>query len=63
MHSKPILGGADIHLFGINPLSPHDALKHHFLSLKTDLIPTTKGFRTKIPMKLVYQYVVIFFNF
>ena len=22
----------------INPLSPHDALKHHFKSLKTDLI-------------------------
>ena len=25
--------------------------------------PTARGFRTKIPMKLVYQYVVIFFNF
>ena len=23
----------------INPLSPHDALKHHFTSLKTDLQP------------------------
>ena len=22
----------------INPLSPHDALKHHFTSLKTDLV-------------------------
>ena len=22
----------------INPLNPHDALKHHFISLKTDLI-------------------------
>ena len=22
----------------INPLSPHDALKHHFASMKTDLI-------------------------
>ena len=22
----------------VNPLSPHDALKHHFTSLKTDLI-------------------------
>ena len=22
----------------INPLSPHDALKHHFTSMKTDLI-------------------------
>ena len=25
--------------------------------------PTTKGFRLKIPMKLVYQYMVIFCNF
>ena len=25
-------------IFFINPLSPHDALKHHFTSLKTDLI-------------------------
>ena len=25
--------------------------------------PTTKGFRTKVSMKLVYQYVVIFFYF
>ena len=46
-----------------NSLSPHDALKHRFTSLKTYFFPTTKGFRTKISMKLVYQYVVIFFNF
>ena len=25
--------------------------------------PTIKGFRTKIPMQLVYQYMVIFFNY
>ena len=25
--------------------------------------PITKGFRTKIPMKLVYQYMAILFNF
>ena len=25
-------------IFHLNPLSPHDALKHHFTSLKTDLI-------------------------
>ena len=37
----------------LNPLSPHDALKHRLTSLITDLIP----------MKLVYQYTVIFFNF
>ena len=27
----------------INPSSPHDALKHHFTSLKTDLIPLQPG--------------------
>ena len=32
-----------IHIFKLieiifNPLGPHDALKHHFISLKTDLI-------------------------
>ena len=36
----------------INLLSPHDALKHHFTSLKTDNFPTTKGFRMNISMKL-----------
>ena len=30
------MGGADVWL--INPLSLHDALKHHFTSLETDLI-------------------------
>ena len=25
-------------VLSVNPLSPHDALKHHFTSLKTDLI-------------------------
>ena len=48
----------------VNPLSPHDALKHHFTSLKNSLnFPTTKGYRTKISMKLVYQYMAIFCNF
>ena len=27
-----------IFIGNINPLSPHEALKHHFTSLKTDLI-------------------------
>ena len=27
-----------------NPLSPHDALKHHFTSLKTDLFSYNQGF-------------------
>ena len=43
-----------------NPLSPHDALKHHFTSLKTDLIFPTTDFGMKISMKLVYQYMAIF---
>ena len=47
-----------------NPLSPHDALKHHFISLQTHFnFPKIKGFRTKISMKLVYQYMSILFNF
>ena len=27
----------------LNPLNPHDALKHHFTSLKTDLISLQPG--------------------
>ena len=47
-----------------NPLGPRDALKNHFTSLKTYLILdlTTKGLRWPIPMKLFYEYMVIFFN-
>ena len=48
----------------INPFSAHDALKHYFTSLKKTLnFPTTKGFGTKMSMKLVYQYMGIFFTF
>ena len=43
----------------INPLSPHDALKHHFTSLN---FLTTKGFRMQTSMKLACQYMVILFN-
>ena len=46
-----------------NPLSPHDALKHHITSLKILNFPTNKGFRMKISMKLAHQYIAIFFNF
>ena len=47
----------------VNPLSPHDALKHHFTSLKTDLIfLQLRSFRKK-SMKLFCQYMAIFFNF
>ena len=53
-----------IHCQQINPLSPHDALKHHFTSLKNRLnFPTTKAFRMNISMKLVYQCMVIFLIF
>ena len=46
------------------PLSPHDALKHNFTSLKNRLnFPTTKGCRLKISMKLFYQYMANFFYF
>ena len=48
--------------FKVNPLSPHDALKCH-LPEKRPNFPTTMGFRMKISMKLVYQYMTIFFNF
>ena len=40
----------------INPLSPHDALKNNFISLKRRIFPTTKGFRRDIYTKLDYQY-------
>ena len=47
----------------IYPLSLHNALQHHFTSLKRLNFPITKGFRTKISMKLFYQYMAIFINF
>ena len=48
----------------INPLSPHDALKHHFTSLKTHLISLQpRILKTKISMKPFYKYMAIFFNF
>ena len=48
----------------VNPLRPHDALKHHFKSLKTDLIFLKLGtFRMNISMKLIDQYLEIFSNF
>ena len=40
-----------------NPLSSHGALKHHFTSLKTDLIfLQLRDFRGKMSMKLFYRY-------
>ena len=47
-----------------NPLYHHNALKHHFRFLKTRLnFPRTMDFKMKNFMKLVYQYMTIFFNF
>ena len=48
-----------------NPLSPHDALKHHLNPCKLVNrlnFPTNEGFGMKISMKLACQYMVIFFN-
>ena len=43
--------------FRLNPLSPHDTLRHHFTSLKN------KDFRMKSSMKQVYRYMAIFLLF
>ena len=48
----------------INPLSPHDALKHHFTSLKIDLIfQQPRVLERTFPKKLVCQYMTISLNF
>ena len=48
----------------ITPLNPHDALKHHFTSLKTDFIwSKPRVLVRKFSMKLVYKYMVIIFIF
>ena len=50
----------------INPLSPHDALKHHFTSLKTDLIfQQLRVLERKFPKNWFANrvYMTIFFNF
>ena len=52
-----------VRFWRLNPLSPHDALKHHFTSLKTDSISLKiGGFWMKITIKLVYYCMGIFFN-
>ena len=49
-----------------NPLSPHDALKHHFTSLKTDLIVQQQRdleqnfHETNLP---IHRYMAIFCHF
>ena len=49
---------------GILTLEPSRCIKASFYIPENRLnFPTTKGFRTRISMKLVYQYMEIFFNF
>ena len=66
LYSMAMLG-LNVSIIYMNPLSPHNAIKHHFTSMKTQFISLqltmTKGFRRKISTKLVYQYMAIFFNF
>ena len=46
------------------PLSPHDALKHHFTSMKTDLIfLQLRSFRRQKSMQLLIKYMPSFFIF
>ena len=57
-----------LHVFSGLFLGPHIALtmQASFYIAENRLrtnFPTIKGFRTKIPMKLVYQYMAIFFTF
>ena len=46
-----------------NPLNPHDALKHHFTSLKTDFIFLQQMAWNENFHGNGYQYMAIFFNF
>ena len=46
------------------PFKPSRCIKAAFYIPENRLnFPTTKGFKMKISMELVYQYMVIFFNF
>ena len=48
----------------VQPFKPSRCIKASFYILENRLtFSTIKGFRTKIFMKLVYQYMAIFFNF
>ena len=49
--------------FYTNPLSPHDVLKHHFTSLNRLNFLQPRVLEKNISMKLVYQYMAIFFTF
>ena len=58
-----------IHIFKLieiifNPFKPSRCIKASFYITENRLnFPTTRGFRMKISMKLVYQYMAVFFNF
>ena len=46
------------------PFKPSRCIKASFYIPENTIdFPTTRGFRRKITMKLVYQYMVIFFTF
>ena len=48
----------------LKPFKTSRCIKASFhISENTIYSPTTKGFRREISMKLVYQYMAIFFNF
>ena len=48
----------------VKPFKPSRCIKASFyISENRTNFPTTKGFKTKILMKLVNQYMAIFFNF
>ena len=61
--------GCYITLFSQNYVTKLEQLNHFADNLRSWYmvvqlnLPTTKGFRLKISMKLVYQYMVIFFKF
>ena len=43
----------------VEGLSPHDALKHFHIPEDRFSFPTARGFRIKISMKVVCQYMEI----
>ena len=48
----------------VQPFKPSRCIKASFYIPENRLnFPTTKGFRAKLSMKLVYQYMASFFNF
>ena len=51
-------------LFTLKPFNPSRCIKASFhFPENTIYLPTTKGFRREISMKIAYQYMTIFVNF